>query len=78
MLGIFGRGRIKFFESLLLFIIGQITDRLILDVPLAPFVVRRVITEATCIPADLIKLPGSQADGDILDTPLAFIFNPPG
>ncbi len=34
---------IKFFENLLLFLIGQITDRFVLDIPLTPFVFRNVV-----------------------------------
>jgi hypothetical protein len=77
VLGIFYHGRIKFFENLLLFIIGQILDRLILDIPLASFIVRRVIAEAIGIAADLVELAGLQPDGDIFDAPFAFMLDPP-
>jgi len=60
----------------LLFVIGQVTDWLVLDIPLAPFVVRPVIAETIGIPADLIELPGPKADRDILDAPFAFILDP--
>ena len=76
MLGIFYHRGVKFFENLLLFVISQITDGLVLDNPLAPFVVRGVIPEAIGIPADLIELPGPKADGDVLDSPLALTFDP--
>ena len=57
-LWVFNRRRIKFFENSPLFVISQITDGLILDIPFTPFVVRRVIAEAISIPAHLIELPG--------------------
>jgi hypothetical protein len=62
--------KIKFFENSLLFFIGQKTDRLVLDIPLTPFIVRRVIPEPIGIPADLIELPGPEADGDVVDVAL--------
>jgi len=40
----------------LFFIISQVTDWLILYVPFTPFIYRGVISEALCIPANLIEL----------------------
>jgi hypothetical protein len=67
VVGVFDWWRIKLFQDSLFFSICQITDGLILYVPFTPFVYRGVISEALCIPADLIELPGPEADCDVLD-----------
>ena len=60
------------------FLIRQITDWLVLDIPLAPFIVRGVIPEALCIPADLVELPRPEANRVVLDPTVSLIFNPAG
>jgi hypothetical protein len=70
------RRRTKLFQDSLLFLISQITDRFILDVPRPPLIFRGVISETLCIPADLVELPGPKTNYDVPDPRLAFIFNP--
>lgn len=60
------------------FIIGQITNWLVLDIPLTPFIYRGVIPETLCIPTDLVELPGPKTDCNVFDSSLAFKFNPAG
>jgi hypothetical protein len=75
---IFDLRRIKFFQDSLFFIVSQVTDWFVLYVPFAPFIFGSVISAALCNPADLVGLPGPKTDCDVLDSALAFIFNPAG
>ena len=69
---------IKFFENLLLFVIGQVTDWLFLDNPLAPLVFRNVVAQSFRIPADLVELSGPEADCDVFDSAFPLKLNPAG
>ena len=62
----------------MLFLIGEVTNRFVFDVPLAPLIFRGVVPETFGIPADFIELPGPEADRDVLDSTAAFIFYPAG
>ena len=78
MLRVLHCGGISFFDNSLLFVVGQITEGLVLDIPLTPFGVGNLIDEAIGMPADVVELPGPHADSDILNAAFALIFNPPG
>ena len=78
MLRICNHRGIKFFENLLLFVIGQITDWLVFDNPLTPFEFWNLVAEALGVSADLVKLPGPQPDSDVLYSTSTFELHPPG
>ena len=68
--------RIEFSQNLLLLGIGQVAERLVLDVPLTPFVIRRVIAEPLGIAADFVELADLQTNRYILDAAPSFEFDP--